>query len=892
MKLKRTMLLVLAIALIAGLPLFAVGTPAGTQIKNQATAQYNDENGNAQMSTSNEVITIVNPIYGLTVTPDGADAAHPGATQTATAGTRMYFPYVLTNTGNASDTYNVATVVDGSATFTPGNLKIYLDANGDGVVGAGDNEITNTGTVPADGTIHLIVAYDVPAGATAGQFAPVNLTAASTNDATKTDTNNWNKTTVVADAVMTISKSASATGTVYPGSAITYTVSGSNTGSAATTALTFTTIDTTGDGTEDPASGILIEDPIPSGMSVTGTPGTDFAYIAPAGATKLYGYSNGKWSTNGAVAGWGGTAAITKVGLYISGTLAAGQAYELRWVGTINADAPVGNISNTAYIHWADSTAGPVDKNTPSNTTLTMVNPTYAVKIGPVGTPEAAGAADVTTKSNQLPGTVVSFTNTVKNNGTSNDIFNISYAWTANAIAGATVNLYLSDGLTPLGDANSDGVPDTGTVLKNGGTVDIVVKVTIPGNTASDALLHDLTVTATSTKDGTKTDTTIDRIDKIVAGSTNLTNNNANGDTAYGVAGAPGSTITFPLKVTNTNGYAETYALDQTVALPAGWSVLFYPDTNGDGIADPGASPISSTPTIAGGVNYQFVAVVSIPDGATPRSGDPTGAGTGQNLIFQATGVLSGQVDTQRDWAEVNPQYTFIFDPDNNGISTAGGTIFYKHVLKNTGNASQTFTVALDSTPRTGWIYTFSTDGTTYSVSLSGISLGVGAEQTIYVKVFVPSSEAVGAVDAGKVKATNDHATSITRIDTTTVVGGNLKLTKSVASFNTADTAALNQPGDELEYTITYQNLGSKALTSMYIYDSIPQYTGFKVSSATGGTAIEYSNDNGATWVYVPTSTGGGAPAGYDYAVTNIRWTIGSLGGGASGSVVFRVRIK
>lgn len=891
MKLKRTVLLVLAIALIAGLPLFAAGTPAGTQIKNQATAQYKDSNGNTQVSTSNEVITIVNPIYGLTVTPDGTVGGGE-TTQTATAGTRVYFPYVLTNTGNASDTFNVATAVDGSATFTPANVKIYLDANGDGVVGAGDNEITNTGTVLADESIHLIVAYDVPATATAGQFAPVNLTATSTNDGTKTDISNWNKTTVVADAVMTISKSASATGTVYPGSEITYTISGSNTGSAATTALTFANIDTTGDGAEDAASGVLIEDPIPTGTSVTGTPGTDFVYIAPAAATKLYGYSNGNWSTNGNVAGWGGTAAITKIGMYISGTLAAGQGYEMQWKATVKADASVGNLSNTAYIHWADTTAGPVDKNTPSNTTLTMVNPTYAVKIGPSGAPEAAGTADVTTQSNQLPGTVVSFTNTVKNNGTSNDIFNISSAWTANAIAGATVNFYMSDGLTPLGDANSDGVPDTGTVLKNGGTVDIVVKVTVPGNAASDVLLHDLTVTATSTEDGTKTDTTIDRIDTIVAGFTNLTNNNANGDTAYGVAGSPGSTITFPLKVTNNNGYAETYALDQTQALAAGWSVLFYPDTNGDGVADPGSSPISSTPTVAGGANYQFVAVVSIPDGATPISGDPWGAGTSQKLEFQTTGALSGQVDTQRDWAEVNSQYTFIFDPDNNGISTPGGTVFYNHVLKNTGNASQTFTVALDSTARTGWIYTFSTDGTTYSSSLAGIVLGVGAEQTIYVKVFVPSSEAVGAVDAGNVKATNDHATSITRIDTTTVVGGNLKLTKSVTSVNVADTAVLNQPGDELEYTVTYQNLGSKQLTDMYIYDSIPQYTGFKVDSATGGTAIAYSNDNGANWTYVPASLGGGAPAGYDYAVTNIRWTIGTLGGGASGSVVFRVRIK
>lgn len=885
---KKTLLLALAFAALIAVPLFAAGTPAGTQIKNQATAQYLDENGNSQSSTSNEVITIVQPIYGLTMTPDGTTAAP--TTQTATAGTRVYFPYTLTNTGNAADNINVTTSTDASNTFVPANIKIYLDSNGDGVVGAGDNEITNTGSLAADAVLYLIVGYDVPATATAGQFGLVNLTATSASDATKTDTNNWNKTTVVADAVMTITKKATAAAMVYPGSSIAYSITGSNTGSAATTALTFANIDLTGDGTEDAASGILVEDPLPTGISVTGTPGTDFTYVAPAAAYKLYGYSNGKWSTSGAVAGWGGAAAITKIGMYISGSLAAGQGYELDWTGTVKAAASVGMISNKAYIHWSDATAS--DKNTGSNTAQTMVNATYAVKIGPQGSPEAVGAADVTTKTSQLPGTVLVYASTVKNNGTDNDVFNITTAWTANQVAGATVSLFMADGLTPLGDANSDGIPDTGTVLKNGGTVDIVVKIQIPSSAASDILVHDLTVTAKSTLDATKTDTTIDRIDKIVAGSTDITNNNAHGDTAYGGSGSPGSTVNFPMKVTNNNGYAETYALDQTQALPAGWSVLFYPDVNNDGIPDPGAAPISSTPSVAAGVSYNFVAVASIPVGAAPISGDPWGAGTGQKLTIQATGALSGQTDTQNVWAEVASVYSFVFDPDNSGVSTPSGTVFYTHVLKNTGNASQTFAVSLDSAPRTGWIYTFSSDGSTFSSSLAGLVLAAGIEQTVYVKAYVPSSEAIGAIDTAVVKVTNNYASSLTKQDTTTVVGGNLKLTKAVTSVNVADTATTNQPGDELEYSVAYQNLASKQLTQMYIYDAIPLYTGFKVGSATGGSAIAYSKDNGTTWTYTPVTGAGSAPAGYDYLVTNVRWTIGSLGGGASGTATFRVRIK
>jgi uncharacterized repeat protein (TIGR01451 family) len=102
----------------------------------------------------------------------------------------------------------------------------------------------------------------------------------------------------------------------------------------------------------------------------------------------------------------------------------------------------------------------------------------------------------------------------------------------------------------------------------------------------------------------------------------------------------------------------------------------------------------------------------------------------------------------------------------------------------------------------------------------------------------------------------------------------------------------VNQPGDLLTYTVTYQNLDSKPLTDVYIYDKVPLYTGFKLTSATGGSAIAYSSDNGGTWTYTPTTTAGGAPSGYDYLVTNIRWTIGALTASTSGTVSFTVIIK
>jgi uncharacterized repeat protein (TIGR01451 family) len=110
-------------------------------------------------------------------------------------------------------------------------------------------------------------------------------------------------------------------------------------------------------------------------------------------------------------------------------------------------------------------------------------------------------------------------------------------------------------------------------------------------------------------------------------------------------------------------------------------------------------------------------------------------------------------------------------------------------------------------------------------------------------------------------------------------------------------------PGTDLTYTVDYQNLGATTLTTIVINDAVPAWTQFQVGSATTGVApgtitaiaVQYSDDNGATWTYAPASGGGGAPAGYDANVTNVRWVFtGNLLAGASSTsgVGFTVRIQ
>jgi len=88
--------------------------------------------------------------------------------------------------------------------------------------------------------------------------------------------------------------------------------------------------------------------------------------------------------------------------------------------------------------------------------------------------------------------------------------------------------------------------------------------------------------------------------------------------------------------------------------------------------------------------------------------------------------------------------------------------------------------------------------------------------------------------------------------------------------------------------------------SNIVISDPIPANTGFKFGGAifNAGTStltssISYSNNNGTTWVYTPVSGGCAAPAGYDYCVTNVKWTMsGAMPSGTNFSSGLVVRVK
>jgi uncharacterized repeat protein (TIGR01451 family)/fimbrial isopeptide formation D2 family protein len=154
----------------------------------------------------------------------------------------------------------------------------------------------------------------------------------------------------------------------------------------------------------------------------------------------------------------------------------------------------------------------------------------------------------------------------------------------------------------------------------------------------------------------------------------------------------------------------------------------------------------------------------------------------------------------------------------------------------------------------------------------------------------------VRTVSTGTTSVSYDAASS-TAEDVTVLGLPNLVLNKSVSPTGT------QPPGTELTYTIDFTNNGGSPARNIVLTDPIPSNTDLKVGSptATLGTTgltvtISYSNNNGSTFTYVPTSGAGGAPAGYDRTVTHVRWTFtGNLSQTSpnnSGNVIFTVQIR
>ena len=113
-----------ACAMLVPVIVSAVAPPANSNIGNIAVANYLDASGRQQSVRSNQVNTTVAQIGGFTLTNDNV--------RFAAAGSTIYVPHTLTNTGNGTDTFNLKVADNGSGAATFSGISVFPDTNGNG----------------------------------------------------------------------------------------------------------------------------------------------------------------------------------------------------------------------------------------------------------------------------------------------------------------------------------------------------------------------------------------------------------------------------------------------------------------------------------------------------------------------------------------------------------------------------------------------------------------------------------------------------------------------------------------------------------------------------------------------------------------------------------------
>jgi hypothetical protein len=150
--------------------------------------------------------------------------------------------------------------------------------------------------------------------------------------------------------------------------------------------------------------------------------------------------------------------------------------------------------------------------------------------------------------------------------------------------------------------------------------------------------------------------------------------------------------------------------------------------------------------------------------------------------------------------------------------TTAPGTVIYTNTIRNTGNATDTFSLTAPAVPN-GFTVEISTDGgASYTTVVPGsgsvsITLGYGQEQNILVRITAPSGLAVlqdggfsSVIRATSTTTPDSFNETIDRLYT-----GVLRMDKTATITNDTGVGGANDPvpGAVIEYTIVYKNIAS-----------------------------------------------------------------------------------
>jgi uncharacterized repeat protein (TIGR01451 family) len=379
-----------------------------------------------------------------------------------------------------------------------------------------------------------------------------------------------------------------------------------------------------------------------------------------------------------------------------------------------------------------------------------------------------------------------------------------------------------------------------------------------------------------------------------------------------------GGPVSYTIVVTNSSAYPVAATMTDTVpASVTGVTWTCTPSAGSTCNAASGSGNAINTGAmllVNGTATYTVSGTLS-----ASASGTLTNTATVAPPAFLPDSSLANNSATDSDTINLNANLG-ITKTDGRANINPGSAISYSVVVSNAGPDASNGSIVTDTVPATitgvTWTCGAATGGATcgaasgsgnsisttanlpsgssvtYTISGTVSPTGTGT-LTNTATVLTPASGVSDPTDLSRTGAGNNSATDNTTINPIPIVG----LVKSVSPSGN------QSPGTDLVYTINFSNTGTAAALNVVLNDPVPANTDFKVGSMTsalGTTGLTvvyaYSNNGGTSYVYTPVSGGGGAPAGYDRLVTNVRWTFtGNLSQTSpnnAGSVGFTVRIR
>lgn len=912
-----------AVAVVLGgitlLPAAHAAAPAaGASISNIAVANYTDATGAPKTVNSNEVRTTVLQVASFTLVADRTALATPNST--------VNLSHTLTNTGNGTDTFtialaNIANTIDD---IDLSGLEVYIDANGDGVP---DNTTNVTSVTLAPGeSVNLIVVGTTPVTAQSGNQAQVTISAttaqplAPSQVAAGATISNTDTVTITGGGVISVVKSANvatiADMTDETARTITYTLRYTNSGNAT-------------------ATNVVLTDVLPTNTT--------------------YKPDSARWSTSGnTVLTIADDLDLFKLDsgtlTFNVGSVPANTTGTVTFQVVVNANAPVGDVLNVAQFAYDPDGSGVGQPAVPATNTNQVPVAVPARRTGsindatndPFADGQLAGNGAIVSPTDQLGAGVVNdaqiissiaqgasatFRTYVHNTGNLAQVFEVLLPTIP---AGATVQLFQADGVTPLTNVSGTTAVDIGPIPV-GQTRELVVVVSLPNTTSGTGPggagfvtrvevrpvgaapnVRDTTTLTIAEVMAARVDLTDDSVDHTnVDGNGDPIIDAANGEGATGTAiidratTTPTNAVTFPLGVFNGSNSPDNFNL--TVPnLPAGWTAVFL-DANGNAVTNTGNIPA--------GTEASLTVVITPPAGT---------AAIAYPIDFTIASPVSALTDTMRNQVTVTEVRQLSLVPNRTGQVAPGGTIVYSHTLTNNGNTAEGSTVdnGLNiSFAQAGGAGTF-TGNVTVAVDLNNnnlidadeivtagdlkqrlpAGLAAGASATILVQVQAPAGALPGQENrtTATVTATGNINTvvppaAVQVLDVTTVTAGQIRLVKTQAldhdcdgtlsSGNPATPAAYTQgvieaqPGQCVVYRIVATNEGNATVTDVIVTDATPAFT--TINRRLAPTIVNV--------VVAPAGNGVSAPA--DGTTGTVRYDVGSLAPAATAQLDFGVQI-